>query len=1092
MEALEVMKRLSRVGVLCVLVLGAALSSCSSSNPEPGTTPSTGLEPGTIPGTEPGTDSDVDPGTDPGIGPGTDPGTGPGTDPGTGPGTDPGTGVDPKKTFAVSFDRNGGDTEANPRTLTVTEPATTTGTLPTPPARTGYRFVGWNTGSDGKGMPFDETTIVSAQLTVYAQWVPHSFTVTFDRNDGTTSASPQTITVTRPATTVGTLPASPTRSDYSFGGWNTAADESGTSFTASTTVNADITVYAKWVLLSRSTVSFNRNNDDFDGTEANPQTLTVTEPATTVGQLPAEPKRANHKFAGWFTTPNGGTRFDENTIVSNNLTVYALWLPLDKFTVSFNKNNNDFDGTEANPRTLTVTEPATTTGTLPTPPARTDHRFVGWNTGSGGNGIPFDENTTVSAQLTVYAQWVPLDKFTVSFDRNNDDFDGTEANPRTLTVTEPATTTGTLPTPPARTGYRFVGWSDGNGILFDETTIVSDHLTVYAQWVPLYEFTVSFDRNNDDFDGTEANPRTLTVTEPATTTGTLPTPPARTGYRFVEWNTAADGNGNTFDADTSLVNNLTVFAYWVKLPPGALYSMIHNPITSETPLTPIVDGTYSERSDTFTVKVDGFLSDADAAHVELDIDYPRGLLLSYTSVIEEGIKTFVVTAAYDGQTVFPEGFATIQLNGLRHIPAGHHYTDGILTIRVAIRDGQEKIPARVILVNEDNIQAFNNYARTPAGLTRHYRLSENVTLPPPAGGSRSNWVPIGDNSGSNSQFTGSFDGGGHTLTDLTIVAASLNHQGMFGYVSKGAVIENLGLIGVSVSGRYYVGGLVGYNSSSTVRNCYATSRISGYSTIGSVSGYSNVGGLVGTNFNSTVENSYATVRVTGTYQCVGGLVGSNSSSGSQSSTVQNSYATGNVDGGDGARGSGKVGGLVGENSSGSGNSMVQNSYATGNVNGGGSGSIGSNDIGGLVGENYASGSSSRSTVQNSYATGSVVATNGYYVGGLVGRTYSSSSARCVVQYNMALNRRVDGSSYVGRVVGENHISEVSYNFAFVGMSHTIVNWSTYNKDGTDRSAEALSTREGFPSQLTTSPWTYQQGNLPGLFGATVPRPVHLR
>jgi uncharacterized repeat protein (TIGR02543 family) len=72
------------------------------------------------------------------------------------------------------------------------------------------------------------------------------YTVTFNKNGGDTEASPATMTVTSPATNVGALPTAPVKAGYAFVGWNTKADGSGSAFTASTTVTADITVYAKW------------------------------------------------------------------------------------------------------------------------------------------------------------------------------------------------------------------------------------------------------------------------------------------------------------------------------------------------------------------------------------------------------------------------------------------------------------------------------------------------------------------------------------------------------------------------------------------------------------------------------------------------------------------------------------------------------------------------------------------------------------------------------------------------------------------------------------------------------------------------------
>ena len=86
-------------------------------------------------------------------------------------------------TYTVTFDKNGGDTEAIP----ITKPAThggNVGTLPTAPTRTGYNFDSWNINADGTGGGFTATTVVTADITVYAQW-----TSQLDRYVGKTNAS---------------------------------------------------------------------------------------------------------------------------------------------------------------------------------------------------------------------------------------------------------------------------------------------------------------------------------------------------------------------------------------------------------------------------------------------------------------------------------------------------------------------------------------------------------------------------------------------------------------------------------------------------------------------------------------------------------------------------------------------------------------------------------------------------------------------------------------------------------------------------------------------------------------------------------------
>ena len=72
--------------------------------------------------------------------------------------------------FIVIFNKNGGDREAYPNRKAVVTPATTVVTLPFPPQRTGYSFIGWNTTADGSGEIFTSVTTVTDNCTVYAQW----------------------------------------------------------------------------------------------------------------------------------------------------------------------------------------------------------------------------------------------------------------------------------------------------------------------------------------------------------------------------------------------------------------------------------------------------------------------------------------------------------------------------------------------------------------------------------------------------------------------------------------------------------------------------------------------------------------------------------------------------------------------------------------------------------------------------------------------------------------------------------------------------------------------------------------------------------
>ena len=180
-----------------------------------------------------------------------------------------------------------------------------------------------------------------------------------------------------------------------------------------------------------------------------------------------------------------------------------------------------------------------------------------------------------------------------------------------------------------------------------------------------------------------------------------------------------------------------------------------------------------------------------------------------------------------------------------------------------------------------------------------------------------------------SEFAGSFDGDGFEIYDLVIEYDGVDCDiALFASTDTGALIENLSVAGsvtVTNSGGFNYAGLVGFIDGGTIQNCVSHVDVA--------SDGGNVGGLVGRN-DDTVTESYATGSVEGN-GLVGGLVGRNDD------TVTESYATGSVEGDE------RVGGLVGENQD-----TVTESYATGSVDG-------DDRVGGLVGRNT-------DTVTNSY------------------------------------------------------------------------------------------------------------------------------
>jgi uncharacterized repeat protein (TIGR02543 family) len=217
--------------------------------------------------------------------------------------------------YTVTYDSQGGTAVGAQYVVS----GGTVGTLPANPTKTGYNFDDWNTQDGGGGTAFIGTTVVTGNITVYAQWASYKYTVTYNSQSATVEASPTSQTVASPDTTVGTLPTAPTRTSYNFAGWWTGTGGTGTQFTASTPVTGNITVYAYWTASTVYTVTY----DSQGGSAVSPQQVVS---GGTVGTLPANPTRSGYAFGGWYTAiSGGGTQFTGSTVVSGNITVYAKW-----------------------------------------------------------------------------------------------------------------------------------------------------------------------------------------------------------------------------------------------------------------------------------------------------------------------------------------------------------------------------------------------------------------------------------------------------------------------------------------------------------------------------------------------------------------------------------------------------------------------------------------------------------------------------------------------------------------------------------------------------------------------------------------------
>ena len=216
------------------------------------------------------------------------------------------------------------------------------------------------------------------------------------------------------------------------------------------------------------------------------------------------------------------------------------------------------------------------------------------------------------------------------------------------------------------------------------------------------------------------------------------------------------------------------------------------------------------------------------------------------------------------------------------------------------------------------------------------------------------FLPIGEDY--RTQFTGRFDGAGHTLRGLYIKRPSENTQGLFGY-TVGARIENLSLVDGNVEGHDSVGGIVGYAQDTVIRNVSYAGRVNGNQI---------VGGIVGCAWGGSIQNAWNAGAVSGTGHSAGGIVGY----AREAAKIQNVCNTGAITGNE------RVGGIVGAIA----DSTLQNAWSTGSV-------TGSQQVGGIVG------AMENSTLRYVWNTGTVAGSQ--KVGGIVGEADGGSIRHAV-------------------------------------------------------------------------------------------------
>ena len=359
-----------------------------------------------------------------------------------------------------------------------------------------------------------------------------SVTITFDKNGGkgTMNSLSCKYNVSCALTT-----NSFTRSGYTFTGWNTESDGSGTSYSdgASVTSKSSIKFYAQW-RANKVLVYYNAN-----------------------GGTPANATTSDGTFYYNKLVSTTDTRLIHSTSSSSTSVYYQ--------TYTYGAAGKDL----INASTFGLT--------------KTGYSFGGWYLNSSGTGTKFTQSDNYTAEdlsstvtssdtsVTLYAKW-NIKKFTLTYDENGgsscDDITDVSYNSKWGSLCSPT-----------RTGYTFNGWKTSDGTVITKDSVATANITVIAQWNPV-TYTITLDNRSATSAGStyvylkygSGVYKEKSAENKITTSANSITVPSKTGHKFGGYYTKSDGTGTQLISNTGYItssftntyfsSDSTIYAKW--------------------------------------------------------------------------------------------------------------------------------------------------------------------------------------------------------------------------------------------------------------------------------------------------------------------------------------------------------------------------------------------------------------------------------------------------------------------------------------------------------------------------------------------------
>ena len=336
---------------------------------------------------------------------------------------------------------------------------------PENPTKEGYTFLGWFA---DKTKFVEGATVPVNGITYEAKWQINQYTITFNTDGGSEVAA-----ITQDYASAITAPENPTKTGYTFAGWDSEIP---------TTMPAENkTITATWQI-NQYTLSFDLNDGDSEAIAE------ITADYNSDVTKPADPTRTGYTFAGWSPEFTG-------KVPAGDTTYEAQWT-INQYTITFDTDG----GSEVEP----ITQDYESAITAPENPSKTGYTFAGWD-----SEIP----TTMPAEnKTIKATWT-INSYVVEYV-----VDGVVVKEESLEYGSAIT----APANPSKPGWVFIGWESE----YKGTTVPDYNVTYTAQWkqdIITLRF-VFWDDNKVEYQYKPGEE----ITE-------IPEVPAREGYTFKGW-----------------------------------------------------------------------------------------------------------------------------------------------------------------------------------------------------------------------------------------------------------------------------------------------------------------------------------------------------------------------------------------------------------------------------------------------------------------------------------------------------------------------------------------------------------------------------